>query len=47
MSNTLTQEDVVHELGEIKQQMLELIENARGVLKAGGFTSALDRAEDY
>ncbi|MEF9388571.1 hypothetical protein V4890_23555 [Ralstonia solanacearum species complex bacterium KE056] len=47
MSKTLTRNDVVEELTEIQQQMLELIENARGLLKAGGFGSALDRAEDY
>ncbi|MGA4423081.1 hypothetical protein ACI2UY_23340 [Ralstonia nicotianae] len=47
MSDTLTRNDVVEELTEIQQQMLELIENARGLLKAGGFGSALDRAEDY
>ncbi|OIT09644.1 hypothetical protein BL241_21310 [Ralstonia solanacearum] len=47
MSDTLTRNDVVEELTEIQHQMLELIENARGLLKAGGFSSALDRAEDY
>ncbi|WP_259341490.1 hypothetical protein [Ralstonia solanacearum] len=47
MRNTLSQNDVVEELIEIKAQMLDLIENVRGVLKAGGFRSALDRAEDY
>ncbi|MDC6176280.1 hypothetical protein [Ralstonia solanacearum] len=47
MSKTLTPDDVVEELTQIKEQMLDLIENVRGVLKAGGFTSALDRAEDY
>ncbi|CAH0443911.1 hypothetical protein [Ralstonia pseudosolanacearum] len=47
MNKTVTRTDVVEELTEIQQQMLELIENARGLLKAGGFGSALDRAEDY
>ncbi|MCL9851882.1 hypothetical protein RSP673_019450 (plasmid) [Ralstonia solanacearum P673] len=47
MSKTLTPDDVVEELTQIKEQMLDLIENVRGVLKAGGFGSALDRAEDY
>ncbi len=47
MSDTLTRNDVVEDLTEIQQQMLNLIENARGVMKAGGFTGALDRAEDY
>ncbi|MGA4113921.1 hypothetical protein ACI2VH_16690 [Ralstonia nicotianae] len=47
MSKTLTRTDVIEELTDIKEQMLELIENARGLLKTGGFRSALDRAEDY
>nr|OAI75202.1 hypothetical protein RSP597_11270 [Ralstonia solanacearum] len=47
MSKTLTPSDVVEELIEIKEQMLDLIENVRGVLQAGGFGSALARAEDY
>ncbi|AMP75109.1 hypothetical protein RALBFv3_13475 [Ralstonia solanacearum] len=47
MSKTLTQDDVVEELTQIKEQMLDLIESVRGVLRAGGFGSALDRAEDY
>ncbi|MGH1515543.1 hypothetical protein [Ralstonia solanacearum] len=47
MSKTVTRTDVVEELNDIQQQMLDLIENARGLLKAGGFGSALDRAEDY
>lgn len=47
MRNTLSQNDVVEELIEIKEQMLDLIENVRGILKAGGFGSALARAEDY
>jgi len=47
MSKTLTPSDVVEELTQIKEQMLDLIENVRGILKAGGFGSALARAEDY
>ncbi|MCK4120548.1 hypothetical protein G7939_04655 [Ralstonia solanacearum] len=47
MSKTQARNNVVEELTEIKEQMLELIENARGLLKSGGFGSALDRAEDY
>ncbi|MDO3514884.1 hypothetical protein Q3P06_23620 [Ralstonia pseudosolanacearum] len=47
MSKTQARNNVVEELTEIKEQMLELIQSARGLLKAGGLRSALDRAEDY
>ncbi len=47
MSKTQTRNKVVEEMTEIKKQMLELIKKARGMLKAGGLSSALDRAEDY
>ncbi|MET2523243.1 hypothetical protein [Ralstonia pseudosolanacearum] len=47
MSETLTRADVVEKLTAIRKQMRELIGNASDLLKAGGFGSALDRAEDY
>ncbi|MDB0568904.1 hypothetical protein LBW52_23155 [Ralstonia solanacearum] len=47
MSKALAPSDVVEALTQIQEQMLDLIENVRGILKAGGFGGALDRAEDY
>lgn len=38
---------VVDELGEIQSQILELVEQARGLLRRNGLHGALMRAESY
>ncbi|WP_347252873.1 hypothetical protein [Dokdonella sp.] len=40
-------QNVVDELGEIQSQILELVEQARGLLRRNGLHGALMRAESY
>ena len=47
MSNTATRDEVIDQLREIQEQILELIDNAKGLLKAGGYDGARMRAEAY
>ena len=48
MSTTIqSRQDVVDELGEIQSQILELVEQARGLLRRNGLHGALMRAESY
>ena len=42
-----SRQDVIDELGEIQSQILELVEQARGLLRRNGLHGALMRAESY
>ena len=44
---TATRDDLVYELQEIQSEFLELVNRAKGLLKASGFEGALMRAESY
>ena len=44
---TQSRQNVVDELGEIQSQILELFEQARGLLRRNGLQGALMRAESY
>lgn len=44
---TQSRQVVVDELGEIQSQILDLVEQARGLLRRNGLHGALMRAESY
>lgn len=46
-TTTQSRQDVVDELGEIQSQILELVEQARGLLRRNGLHGPLMRAESY
>lgn len=46
-TTTHSRQVVVDELGEIQSQILELVEQARGLLRRNGLHGALMRAESY
>lgn len=48
MSTTTTKrQEIVDELGEIQSQILELVDQARGLLRRNDLQGALMRAESY
>ena len=46
-TTTRDRQEIVDELGEIQSQILELVEQARGLLRRNGLHGALMRAESY
>lgn len=46
-TTTRDRQEIVDELGEIQSQILELVDQARGLLRCNGLQGALMRAESY
>lgn len=46
-ATTAKRQEIVDELGEIQSQMLELVEQARALLRRNDLQGALMRAESY